>query len=175
MTLERYCQQNIFKPLGMVSTTYRPLDHPHVIANLMKIHARNKDGKVEETTSIYPLDPKIELGGSNLYTSAPDFIKLLTSLTRNDGKLLRPETADVMFDYRLPDTDEFMKFKTDEEDIRDSFGDMTPKGMRVDHCLAGQVVMSDLTGGRKAGSVSWSGATRCFWVGTHHSFDMLKY
>jgi CubicO group peptidase (beta-lactamase class C family) len=164
MTLEEYCQENIFKPLGMTSTTFRLLNHPHVAANLMKMHSRDKDGKVEEAQSIYPVDPKVDLGGSNLYSSGPDFIKFLASLTLNDGKLLRPDTTDIMFNYRLPDTEEFKKFKTDEEDIKDSFGDMASEGMRLDHCLAGQVVMSDLIGGRKAGSVNWSGATRCFWV-----------
>jgi CubicO group peptidase (beta-lactamase class C family) len=164
MSLEEYCQHNIFKSLGMASTTFRLLNHPHVAANLMKMNSRNKDGQVEETQSIYPVDPKMDLGGSNLYTSGPDFIKFLTSLMRNDGKLLRAETTDIMFDYRLPETEEFKKFKMDEYDIKDSFGEMAPEGMQVDHCLAGQVVLSDLKGGRKAGSVNWSGATRCFWV-----------
>lgn len=162
MTLEEYCQQNIFKPLGMTSTTYRPLSHPHVAANLMKMHARNKDGKVEEAESIYPIDPKMDLGGSNLYTSGPDFMKILTALLCNT--LLRPETAEIMFNYRLPDTENFKAFKTDEDNVKHSFGEMAPEGMQIDHCLAGQVVMDDLKGGRKAGSVNWGGATSCSWV-----------
>jgi len=51
------------------------------------------------------------MGGSNLYTSAPDFLKLLASLLRKDGKLLRPQTVDIMFDHRLPDFEVFTKFK----------------------------------------------------------------
>ena len=104
------------------------------------------------------------MGGSNLYTSAPDFMKLLTSLTRNDGKLLHPEIAKAMFDYRLPNSETFDAFKNDTEDIHDSFGDMAPERMQIDHCLAGRVILADLKGGRKAGSVNWGGATNCFWV-----------
>jgi CubicO group peptidase (beta-lactamase class C family) len=162
MTLEDYCQKNIFAPLGMTSTTYRLLKHPHIAANLMKMHARNKEGKVEEVDSIYPVDPKTDMGGSNLYTSGHDFIRFLTALLNNT--LLRPETADLMFNYRLPDTEEFRKFKSDEEEVKDSFGDMAPEGMEIDHCLAGLVVMGDLKGGRRKGSVSWQGASRCYWV-----------
>jgi CubicO group peptidase (beta-lactamase class C family) len=163
MTLEEYCQQNIFNPLGMASTTFRLLNHPHVASNLMKMHARNKDGKVEEVESIYPIDPKIDMGGSNLYTSGPDFVKFLSGLL-SGGTLLHPETADIMFNYRLPDTDNFKTFKRDAEEIKDFFGEMAPEGMQVDHCLGGMVVMDDLKGGRKADSVNWAGATRCYWV-----------
>jgi CubicO group peptidase (beta-lactamase class C family) len=164
MTLEEYCQENIFKPLGMTSTTFRLLNHPYAASNLMKMHARNKEGKVELAESIYPIDPKIDMGSSNLYTSAPDFMKLLTSLMRSDGKLLHPETVDIMFNYRLPDTENFNSFKRAAEEIQYFFGDTAPDGMKIDHCLAGMVVLDSLRGGRKAGSVSWGGATSCFWV-----------
>lgn len=86
----------------MTHTTYRLLDHPHVAANLVKMTSRNPDGTIQNCESIYPIDPEIDMGRSNLYTSGPDFLKLLCSLLRNDGKLLRPKTTDLMFDYRLP-------------------------------------------------------------------------
>ena len=104
------------------------------------------------------------VGGSNLYTSAPNFLKFLSSLLRNDGELLKPKTADMMFDYRLPDTEAFEAWKTDGEAINDRFGDMASEGLRVDHCLAGLVVLSGLKGGRRAGSVNWAGATGTRWV-----------
>jgi hypothetical protein len=159
----------------MTSTTYRLLKHPHAAANLVKMTPCNKDGIVERTDSIYPVDPKVDLGGSNLYTSGPDFLKLLTSLLCNDGKLLCSETVNVMLDYRLPETEEFNNFRTDPELVEEHFDDMMlegmkvdQEGMKVDQCLAGLVNMQDLKGGRKAGSITWSGATRCFWVKVGH-------
>ena len=83
---------------------------------------------------------------------------------RNDERVLKPETVDEMFAYRLPEGEEFEKSKSDEEEIRDSFGEMAGVGLRLDHCLAGRVVLGDLVGGRKKGSVNWMGATSCFWV-----------
>jgi hypothetical protein len=145
----------------MASTTYRLLNHPQVAANLMKMISRTKDGTLESTESIYPFDPKQDMGGSNLYTSAPDYLKLLKSLLRNDGRVLRPETVNEMFDYRLPDSPLFTKFK--KETMTEYLGSLADDGMTVDHCLAGLVNNEDSLGGRKAGSVAWSGATRCFW------------
>lgn len=164
MTLEDYCQKNIFKPLGMTHTTYRLLDNPHVAANLIQMTTRGPDGTVQPGDSIYPINPKVDMGGSNLYSSGTDFVKLLSSLLRNDGIVLRPETTDLMFDYRLPKTTPFRQFQTNPEHVKDNFGGLAPVGMEVDHCLAGLVNQEDLIGGRKAGSITWQGATRCYWV-----------
>ena len=77
LTLEQYCAENIFKPLGMKDTTFRLLNHPHIADNLIKMSSRKKDGTLESADTIYPLDPKTDMGGSNLYTSAPDYLELL--------------------------------------------------------------------------------------------------
>ncbi len=81
----------------MKSTTFRPADRPHVLENLMEMSFRHKDGTIKNEASIYPLAPTVELGGSGLYTSAPDYLAFLTSLLRNDAKVLKPETVDLMF------------------------------------------------------------------------------
>ena len=99
------------------------------------------------------------MGGSNLYTSASDFIVLLKSLLRNDGKLLKPETVDLMLDSRLKDNS---VFKT--EKAKEFFEGSVEEGMELDHCLAGLVNLKEMGTGRKVGGVSWSGATRCYWV-----------
>lgn len=145
----------------MKNTTYRLLDHPHVAANLLKVTTRKKDSTLENTNSPYPVDPETDMGGAGLYSSASDFLELLKSLVRTDGRVLRPETVDIMFGYRLPDSAAFTKFKT--ENVKGHFGPLTGENATIDHCLAGLVTNQDLVGGRKAGSVSWGGATRCYW------------
>ncbi|KAJ5815656.1 beta-lactamase/transpeptidase-like protein [Penicillium riverlandense] len=126
MTLEQYCLENIFKLLGMTHTTYRLLDNPHVAANLMHLTSRRPDGTVQPSESVYPINPKVDMGGSNLYTSGTDFLKLLSSLLRNDEKLLHPETTDLMFGYRLPNRKTFGHFRTNPEHLEDNFGDLAP-------------------------------------------------
>ena len=161
-SLESYCHANIFHPLGMNSTTFRPADHPHVLSNLMSMSFRHRDGSIKTEANIYPLAPTIELGGSGLYTSTADFIKLLTSLLRNDGKVLKRETVDLMFNYRIPD-ESIMK----SEEVKEFFDWGAHKddvGMDYDHCLCGLVSLRDMKAGNKAGSVRWGGGTKSFWV-----------
>ena len=146
----------------MNSTTFRPADHPHVLSNLMPMSFRHKDGSIKTEANIYPLAPTIELGGSGLYTSTADFIKLLTSLLCNDGNVLRKGTVDMMFNYRITDENimksekvkEFFDWCAHEDDV----------GMDYDHCLCGLVNLRDMKTGKKAGSVRWGGGTKSFWV-----------
>jgi hypothetical protein len=146
----------------MRSTTFRPADHPHVLENLMEMAWRNKDGTIKNEASIYPLAPTVELGGAGLYTTTADYIKLLTSLLRNDGKVLKPETADRMFNYRIPD-ESIMKSEKVKEYL-DWGADPDHVGMEYDHCLCGLVELKDAKTGKKAGSVRWGGGTKNFWV-----------
>jgi hypothetical protein len=125
----------------------------------MQIVSRNKGGTLENFDSIYPLDPAVDMGGSGLYTSAPDFIAFLKSLLRNDGRLLKPETLDLMFNSRLPDNSVLKTKKA-----KDFFEGMVDEGMELDHCLAGLVNLKEMKTGRKEGGIAWSGATRCYWV-----------
>lgn len=154
MTLDTYCQSNIFQPLKMNSTTYRLLDHPHVAQKLIELSTRNADATSRDIESIYPIDPTLELGGSNLYSSTRDFMTFLTSLLGNDGRLLKPKTVDLMFDYRLEDPS-FLR--------RDFVDGMVENVMALDHYLAGLVHVHDARTGRKGGTVTWQGATRCYW------------
>ncbi|KAN0099370.1 beta-lactamase/transpeptidase-like protein [Hyaloscypha variabilis] len=160
-SLESYCQANIFGPLSMKSTTFRPADHPHVLENLMPMAWRNQDGTIKNEASIYPLAPNVELGGSGLYTCAPDYLAFLTSLLRNDGKVLKPETVDLMFNYRIPD-ESIMK----SEKVKGFFdwgAHPDDVGTEYDHCLCGLVNLKDMKTGKKAGSVRWGGGTKSFW------------
>jgi hypothetical protein len=144
----------------MNSTTFRPADHPHILSNLMPMAWRNKDGSIKNEANIYPLAPTIELGGSGLYTCAPDYLALLTSLLRNDGKVLKPETVDLVFNWRIPDKD-IMR----SEKVKEWLEDGVEVDMEFDHCLCGLVELKETSSGRKAGSVRWGGGTKSFWVG----------
>ena len=143
----------------MKSTTFRPADHPQVRENLMEMAFRHKDGSIKNEASIYPIAPTIELGGSGLYTSAPDYLVFLTSLLRNDGKVLKPETVDLMFNYRIPDKDIMQS-----EKVMEFFEDPAEPDMTYEHCLCGLVNLKQESTGRKAGSVRWGGGTKSFWV-----------
>jgi hypothetical protein len=64
-----------------------------------------------------------------------------------------------MFTSRLPDNKVLATPKAKE-----FFEGTVEEGEVLDHCLAGLVNLTPLETGRREGSVSWGGATRCFWV-----------
>ncbi|MCJ1316740.1 hypothetical protein MMC15_002061 [Xylographa vitiligo] len=98
-----------------------------------------------------------DMGGSGLASTAEDFMKLLASLLHNDGKVLKPETADLMLNARVSDRSIF-DVKEVKEDLEDEVG----ASGRADHCLAGCVNVDPIKEtGKHAGSVSWNGATCC--------------
>lgn len=159
-TLESYCQTHIFGPLGMSSSTFRLLNNSQIRSRVLPMTSRNSEGRFDEVPSIYRLDPKLDMGGSNLYSSAPDMMALLSSLLKNDGKILKPTTTGLLFsssvcDPSILNSADKVEFFSGMSGVED--------GKALDHCLAGLVNTEDLESGRKAGSICWQGATKCFW------------
>jgi len=142
----------------MKNSTFRPGSYPYVAAKLMELAWHNKDGTLEGIPSIYPLNPTIDIGGAGLYSKAPDFLALLTSLLRNDRKILKPETVDNMLGRRIPDEKIFKS-----EKAKGWFKDFVDEGMELHHCLCVVVNLKELKTGKKrgGGDVQWGGATRC--------------
>lgn len=145
----------------MKSTTFHPLSpaHPHIGANLLSMTTRTASGKLITTPSLYPFAPAHDMGGSNLYSSAPDFLSLLTSLLRNDGCVLKRETVDLMLGETLVDKSVF-----GTEKVGVFLKGMVQEGVGLDHCLARIVNIGVLGTGRRKGGVAWQGATKCLWV-----------
>lgn len=106
---------------------------------------------------IYPVNPRVDLGGSNLYSSVPDFMKLLVSLLKNDGNVLEADTVDLMFDtcFSAPT---FLAAPK----IKEFFDGMTEEGIIYDHCSADLVNTGKMKSGRREGNITWQGATKCF-------------
>lgn len=99
--LSDYIQRHIFEPLGMNSSTFHPTRRPEIMARMTHMPMRDPtSGKlVPNTSGMWPIiDPEDDFGGAGMYSCASDYIKLLTSLLLNDGKVLKPETVDnVLF------------------------------------------------------------------------------
>jgi hypothetical protein len=125
----------------------------------MEMTGRKKKGSLETVLSIYSPTPAINLSGSGLYASMPDYIAFLKSLLCKDGKMLKPETVNLMFGYRVPD-ERIMKIQS----IKEFFEEDAENGMDFDHYLCELVNLRPLKNGRAAGGVQWGGATRCYWV-----------
>ncbi|KAH7093443.1 putative penicillin-binding protein [Paraphoma chrysanthemicola] len=101
VTLEEYMRKNIFDVLGMNSTSFHPKKHNNMIDRLMPMINRTDsgliDGETPDAVMNVPVEPTDDFGGAGLFGTADDFLEVLKSILHNDGKLLKPDSIDLMF------------------------------------------------------------------------------
>lgn len=94
---------HIFKPLSMTSTTFRQFQ---ILDRLVPTTVRpdkNTEHSNGTFTKLVPGTPfwldgvKDDFGGGGLYSVVSDYMKVLTSILRNDGMLLGRGSVEKMF------------------------------------------------------------------------------
>jgi CubicO group peptidase (beta-lactamase class C family) len=160
-SLGAYMQEHIWTPLDMTSSTFCLADRPDMTARLPEMAARSPDGNLVKGDAEYFQKMSMDMGSAGMYTSAADFLKLLTALLRNDGMLLSKESVLDLAKPQVTDAD----YMNNERNAP-ILGDVWPKGAEVpcNHGLGGLINMEDLPTGRKKGSLMWFGAGMIVWV-----------
>lgn len=164
--LEECIQGNIFKPLGLSRVTFSPDQVPSMAGQLCDLHHRD-----EATGSLVPIGPALpyfkstdHLGGEGAFVDLTEFFKVMESLLRDDGKLLKSETATLMFEPQLPSDEAWAALNAAVESPEwQAMGDFSgPK----EHAWAfgGILVAGDGHPFRKRGCLIWGGAPNQFWV-----------
>jgi CubicO group peptidase (beta-lactamase class C family) len=95
-----YYEQNIFTPLGMTSTFFGLELRPDLQEKLVVMCTRNGDKLVTGGYGL-PDPPQDDIGGVGLYSTVPDFMKLLTELLQDHPKTLKLEIVDLLFTPQL--------------------------------------------------------------------------
>ncbi|KDR77245.1 hypothetical protein GALMADRAFT_246541 [Galerina marginata CBS 339.88] len=161
-TLEQFCKEHIFNPLGMETSFYLT---PELRQRLVNLSFREKDGTLRSWANqveIIEQDPaklKLHLGGVGLYSSMRDYLKLLRHLMQiHAGKsvanpILKPETVHEIWVPALSDT--AAKSVSEIVQLPDLNWGTTMA-----------IVSEDWPQRRKKGSVCWGG-----WAGTAHFID----
>lgn len=176
MRLKNYCEQNIWKPLGITRATWQLDQNADVSESLCPMTLREPSGKLVPTPLPRKPSPKDDLGGGGLYTSPNEYIKLLIAILRNDGTLLKPENIDHMFEPQLPDE----KYLLDSI-CHPALKPMMSSGVVMSDAwnfgLGGILNMEDVDGIATKGTMTWGGLPNLFWVsctGSHcyHEADI---
>ncbi|KAF8964753.1 beta-lactamase [Flammula alnicola] len=161
-TLEEFCKEHIFGPLGMESSFYLT---PALKKRLVDLTFRGEDGSLNpwaNQVQIMERDPekvRLHLGGVGLYSSMRDYLKLLRHLMQiNAGRpvanpILNEETVRQIFVPALAEkgSQSLSEFV------------MVP-GTQWGTALA--ICTEDWPKRRRKGSVFWGG-----WAGTAHFID----
>ena len=96
--LDRYLEQNIFRPLGMKDTAFKLSAAQK--ARLASVHQRAADGVLAPIEFGLPEDPEFHMGGGGLYATAADYLafqQMILNGGRSNGvQVLRSETVEQM-------------------------------------------------------------------------------
>jgi CubicO group peptidase (beta-lactamase class C family) len=176
-SLEGYMQEHIWDPVRANSITFHQEIKPSTKKNLAKLMKRGgienpiftfvggSDKGVEWTDELVYDDPtEDEYGGSGAIGSAVDFMKIMSSILVNDGRLLKPTTVEDMFKPHLKN--ESVQTLTAFRDLpiwKDAFTGL-PVGTKVDHGLGGLIIRDDINTGLKKETLSWSGLPNLLWT-----------
>lgn len=161
LPLDAYFKQHFFDPLGMSSTAFFP-EVPAVAAgHQTDLPTRGSDESLIPCPSLQPLTQDFTSGGAGLASTASDYAKFLIALI--GGKLVSEQTLAEMFRPQLNEAQREHLVKQTNLD-RSGFVMGFPEGTPMDHGIGGVMNVEDIPGKRKAGSISWSGATNPRWV-----------
>ncbi|KAK0825061.1 hypothetical protein LTR73_007348 [Friedmanniomyces endolithicus] len=157
--------KRLFEPLGATSITFWPDRNPALKDRVLGIAVRTAEGKLIANT-----EPTLNtgstdcFGGHGGFSSMSDYLLVQHSILANDGKLLKPETVEMMFQPQLQagSKRDLMAFMASPSGAY-VIGEWAP-GLDLDWGLGGMLVMRDDVGRRKKGTLSWGGMTNPFWL-----------
>lgn len=165
INLEEYCQQHIFQPLGLKASTFMPEDHSEITARLVQCVIRTPEGKLVPHQHGSGKNPALPQGGGGLYSTVGNHHAILADVVSEHPKLLRPETARLLFTPQLKDgTAAMTDFKAMRPLLNSMLGSLIGD-QEVNHSLGGVLVMANSSDvGRTKGTAAWAGATGTFWM-----------
>ncbi|KAK4561290.1 hypothetical protein LTR86_004607 [Recurvomyces mirabilis] len=164
-TLEEFMQENMWKPMGLKNITFWPDKHLGMADRIPQLTIRGPDGKLAPHNAPTLNTGSVDcFGGHGIYATMSDYLAVQRSILANDGKLLKPETVDMMFQPQLNDAEQkaLMAFMASPYGAS-IIGEWKPK-LELNWGLGGILLMQDDEGRRKKGTLSWGGMVNPFWL-----------
>jgi len=166
-TLEQYMKANIWDVVGAESITFWPEKNASIKERLCAITVRAAEGQ-----SVVPYEgPSIShgvtdcMGGQGGHASMPDYLRILHSLLKDDGKLMKPETLEQFFS---PQLSKDSRKALDELRTRPAEWQMMvghfPPHIGLDWGLGGILTTEPDEVWRGKGTLLWSGVYNLTWV-----------
>lgn len=171
--LEEYMRAHIFAPLGVVGgiTFFPARNHPQYPQKMSALSVR--DGgtgrAVPAPAGAAGVDPAVVehcMGGAGLFADMASYLKILESILADDERLLKRETARLLFEPLLSDGGKDRAALVDIFRNPDFVVGWTPQPAEVySWSLAGLVTIGG-NAHRRKGFLQWSGAYNLSWVGS---------
>jgi CubicO group peptidase (beta-lactamase class C family) len=156
--LEVVFRRRVFGPLSMEDTTFSP--DPTQKQRVAPLYARAPDGALTQMQLPLPPPPHFSSGGGGLYSTAPDFMRLLRALL--DGDILSADTRGTLFSNEVGELNAGVTGSAIAAFAR-PFEPMPGQPKRWS--LGMMINPEPVAGGRAAGSGAWAGLANCYyWV-----------
>lgn len=169
-TLDAYCKEHIFKPLGASSLTFvRGADQ---YANQAEIHARIGEKEFKPLKGIHPEIPEFHAGGHGVWGRLEDYLKFL-EIFLHEGKspstgaqILKPQSIEnYSFKNLLPEGVKVTSSLEESQPEFSKFVSFDPYGDKQSWTASFHKTDIDLPTGRSAGSYNWAGLPNLYyWI-----------
>ena len=167
-TIDQFCREEIFEPLGMSQTVFEVPDH--LAVQLANVSIRGEDGEFAPFDMAPPANPEVYGMGHALYSTAPDYLTFLRMFlnrgTLNGNRILSETGVEQMLADHMGGLT-FQKMVTQAPPLT---ADCDPfPETRKTHSFGFLRFEEDVPGMRSAGTQSWAGVCN-----THYWFDPKK-
>ncbi|TGO82589.1 hypothetical protein BPOR_0798g00020 [Botrytis porri] len=176
MRLEEYMRRHICAPLGITDFTFHINRHPALLSRFVDMTARVGDKTPFGTTAnptgalvyseetFWSPEQVDDAGGVGVQISMPSYQRVLHSITISDEKLLSKAMNDKLFEAQLTEQQLASVNQTCQiPEMRFLTAPSLPAGTKIDHGLGGMILLEDLEGRRRKGTMYWSGLANLFW------------
>jgi methyl acetate hydrolase len=163
--IDQFCQEEIFRPLGLSSTVFE-LDGEE--GRLASVSVRAEDGGFTEVQYNPPRRPEVYGMGFALYSTAPDYIRLLQMVLNNgelDGNRVLTAGAVELMKTNQSGNATVPVFRSVLPGLSADV-DLFPAGTEMTWTAAFLRNESDIPGRRAEGSLTWAG-----FLNTHYWID----
>ena len=166
--ITKYCQEEIFDPLGMSSTAFEP-EGP-LAPRLASVNARGADGKFTPFPLAPPPHPEFYGMGHSLYSTAGDYMRFLRMFLNKGALDSRRVLSEQGIATMLANHIGALRIGKLTSSAPPVTADVELfPGIPLTHSLGFMRNEEDVPGMRSAGSQSWAGV-----LNTHYWFDPAR-
>ncbi|TGO35726.1 hypothetical protein BHYA_0148g00140 [Botrytis hyacinthi] len=176
MTLEAYMHKHICTPLGITDLTFHIDQNPSLLSRLVDMTFRvggmtpfgtatDTSGALVYTADTFWSSEQIDdAGGAGAHMSIPSYQKVLHSITISDEKLLSKAMNDKMFEAQLTEPQlGTLNYIRQIPEMRYIMTPSIPVDTKLDYGLGGMILLENLEGRRRKGTMYWTGLPNLLW------------
>lgn len=165
-TLCDHVVSRILAPLGLKDAEFYPVTREDLRARMVDLNPDDPNGQGRAVLGgggEMNLRCKGDFGGHGMFIPGIDYVKILQSLLANDGKILKPETVNNMFQHHLtPEST-----ASHQAALAGPVGVFFRVGVDLDtkmgHGLGGLLTLEGVDGWYGAHTLTWGGGMTLTW------------